>query len=137
MLVALAVLGNRIAPLLDTSTRFLVLDLEAGLERQRRELEMAQVPPERMMAELAEMGVQVLVCGAVSRRLAGLASVFGIRLFPFVAGDVPQVVEHLLLRSAPGPELFMPGRGGRRRRRARRRGCAGRGRGGPRGRGSP
>ena len=123
MRAAIATLEGRVAPLLDTASHFTLLDIASGTTLASVEAHLTAPSPATRLKELAERGVEVLVCGAASRHVQGLASVFGIRLVPFVTGDVRRVAAALAARGLDRPEFAVPGRrGGRRRRRRCRRG---------------
>ena len=64
-----------------------------------------------------------LVCGAISRPLAEKALAAGIKVIPFVAGDVEEVIEARLQGELPSSALAMPGCLGRRERFRRARCC--------------
>lgn len=49
--------------------------------------------PESKLAFLKEQQVDVLICGAISRRVQKYAEELGIRVNPFVSGEVREVWE--------------------------------------------
>jgi len=114
--IAVTVCGGRISPVLDVSTRAIVLGVQDGQLTDRSELEL---PPAAVtkLAILADRGIRTLLCGAVSRGMAQQAASFGLRLVPFLAGEVEDVVAAYLTGHLPDPEFAMPGCQGRRRRR--------------------
>lgn len=61
---------------------------------------------------LREMGVELLVCGAVSNGLLRLLNSQGIKVIPFVAGDLETVLLAWLEGRLPDNSLLMPGCGG-------------------------
>ena len=79
---------------------------------------------------IVKLGVEVLICGAISRPLAEMITDSGIRLIPFLSGDVEEVIQAFLAGNLPNSAFLMPGCCGRRRRFR-----SGRGRGAQRGRG--
>lgn len=90
MKAAFAQLGTRIAPVFDTASRFRII--ESGPEVEVvTDVTIAESTAERRIARLAEQGVGVLVCGAVSRPLHALASGLGLQVIPFVAGEMDEV----------------------------------------------
>ncbi len=116
MRLALTVWQGRISPVFDVARNILVVDVEAGIVIARRNENFVEQDPFQKIARLAELRVQTLVCGAVSRPVAGAASVYGIRMVAFVAGDVDQVIDAFLTGSLLNPAFCMPGcRGGGRR----------------------
>jgi predicted Fe-Mo cluster-binding NifX family protein len=114
MRLAAPVRNDRVSPVFDTARRLLLLDLADGAEQSRRLVEVAQAscPTERAKC-LAGLGVNVLVCGAISRPLAGSVSAAGIVLFPWVAGPVDEVLRAYLAGRLSEPRWRMPGCGDR------------------------
>mgnify|MGYP006291751135 CR=1 FL=1 len=131
MTVAFAVWDNRISPVFDTAGTVLVAQMEGGRLTGRREEAIDGHLPSEKAARLKALGVETLVCGAISRPMAEAVAAEGIRLVPFVAGTVDEVAAAFGQGLVPGPAFAMPGCGRRRRGRFGR----GRGRGGGRGRG--
>jgi predicted Fe-Mo cluster-binding NifX family protein len=81
------------------------------------------------IAWLTEHGIQTLVCGAVSRLLQEQLTAAGINVIPFVAGELPQVIQAASDGSLQNLEFRMPGCCGRRMMRrggGRREGRGGR-----------
>lgn len=129
MRVALATWNGRISPVFDVARQVLVLDVENGHIAGRREAALPGTDPKTQAAALEALGARALICGAVSRPMASVLSVAGIRVIPFTAGPVEEVLAAWLAGSLPNTALSMPGCCGRMRR------CRGRGAGGPAGRG--
>jgi predicted Fe-Mo cluster-binding NifX family protein len=117
MRLAASVWNDRVSPVFDTAGRLLLLDLADGIEQGRRVVEVAQASsPAERANRLAELGVNVLVCGAISRPLAGCVSAAGIALVPWVAGPVDEVLRAYLVGKLSEPRWRMPGCGARRQR---------------------
>ncbi len=116
MKVALAVWDGRISPVFDVSRRILVLEIDGGIVTLRREETFEENDPYRRAARLAEWNVQELVCGAISRPLAGLFAAYGIRTIPFIAGNAEEVIGAYLAGKLPNRRMAMPGCCGRRMR---------------------
>jgi len=131
MTVAFAVWDDRISPVFDTAETLLVVQMEAGRVAGRREEPIQGALPGEKAARLKALGVGTLVCGAISRPLADIIAAEGIRLVPFVAGSVEEVIAAYTRGVLPAPTFAMPGCGRRRRGRFGRGG----GRSGGRGRG--
>ena len=113
MRIALPVWEGRISPVFDTAGRLVIVDAEAGEEPQRREVDLVEPFPPRRAAKLVELGVEVLICGAISRPMASMVASYGVRVLPFVSGDAEDVFSAYLsgkLGEAAFPPRFrMPG----------------------------
>jgi predicted Fe-Mo cluster-binding NifX family protein len=101
------------APVFDVSRRALVLTLEHGAVVSRV-LETIETPmPVLKVERLTELGVQTLVCGAISEPLQHELSRMGVKVIAFVAGEIEEVVESFLAGALPSRALCMPGCCGR------------------------
>jgi hypothetical protein len=121
MKTAFACWDNRIAPVFDTAREIHLLEAEAGrIVRQTRETLPEDLPVQKAL-RLVGLGVGTLVCGAISRPLQGLVSAYGVHVIPFVAGELPPIIQAWLNGQLHRPTYAMPGchgRGGRRFRGA-------------------
>jgi predicted Fe-Mo cluster-binding NifX family protein len=140
MQVAIPEWEGRVSPVFDTAGRVVLLQIEDGREAGRREAQFVGMPPPLRVQRLVELGIDVLICGAISRRLSAMCLSCGITVIPWVSGALEEVLQAYLAGSLPDPEYTMPGCCGQRMRARRgrgggRRGNAGRGRGRGRGKG--
>lgn len=121
MRAAFACWENRIAPVFDTAREVCLLEAQAGrMVRQMREALPEGLPVQKAL-RLVTLEVGTLVCGAISRPLQGLVSAYGIQVIPFVAGELPHIIQAWLNGQIDRPAYAMPGchgRGGRRFRGA-------------------
>jgi predicted Fe-Mo cluster-binding NifX family protein len=92
MKVAIAHWQNRISPVLDEAERFILIDVEDGREVHRESLRLAGRDPFGRTRELSELGVDVLLCGAVSLGLEKTLIAAGIRVLGFLAGELKSVI---------------------------------------------
>lgn len=119
MKAAFAHWDRRIAPVFDTARRIHVAEIEAGRIVAEREETLADDMPVRKALRLAELGVETLVCGAITRPLHAIVASYGIRVIPFVAGDLGEVIQAWLRGGLEGEDFAMPGCRGRGRGRRR------------------
>lgn len=123
MRIAVPTWEGRVSPVFDTARRILVVHVENGEIRSRREESLAGGMPPAITAQLGGLGVNVLICGAVSRPLANMIVASGIELIPFAGGDVDEILRAFLAGKVLEPAFLMPGcrrmRGGVGRRRCR------------------
>jgi predicted Fe-Mo cluster-binding NifX family protein len=116
MKAAFSVWDNRIAPVFDVSRQILLVETKAGCIISERREALANAIPEQKAACLAELGVDILVCGAVSRPLQEMLAAYDIRLIPFVAGDLREVINAWLAGKREIDLFAMPGCCKRKRR---------------------
>ncbi|MBN1626510.1 MAG: NifB/NifX family molybdenum-iron cluster-binding protein [Deltaproteobacteria bacterium] len=114
---AFAYWGNRIAPVFDIARQIRIVEVDSGhIARESQEVFSSSLPSHKAV-RLAELGVGTLVCGAVSKPVLDLIKAYGIRVIPFIAGDVNDVIDAWLKGRINDNVFCMPGCGLRNRRR--------------------
>jgi len=116
MKVALATWNGRISPVFDVARQVLMLDVEDGQVMNRREETLPGTDLQVQATRLMVLAPQTLICGAISQPMADLLAATDIRVIPFTAGAVEEVLAAWLAGSLPNPALSMPGCCGRMRR---------------------
>jgi predicted Fe-Mo cluster-binding NifX family protein len=119
MKVALATWNGRISPVFDVARQVLMLDVEDNRVVARHEESLPGTDPRDQAGRLAALAPHTLICGAISQPLAGFLAVMNIRIIPFTAGAVEEVIAAWLAGALPNPALAMPGCSGRGRGRGR------------------
>jgi predicted Fe-Mo cluster-binding NifX family protein len=89
---AFAVWENRIAPVFDTARSMDVIQVLSGHIDSRLTVTLPEGHPVHKTLRLVEFGVNVLVCGAISRQLQELITAYGIQVVAFVAGNLEEVI---------------------------------------------
>jgi predicted Fe-Mo cluster-binding NifX family protein len=100
---------NRIAPVFDTARRIVVVDVQSGRILKETQGFLPEQLPVSKVLRLLDMGVGILVCGAISRPMHALVSAYGIRVFPFVAGGLREVMDAWLRGCLMRDVFSMPG----------------------------
>ncbi len=114
--------NSRIAPVFDVAGRIRLVETEAGrILSETAETLPAEEPLEKVR-QMIRLGVNTLVCGAISRFLQDMVNSSGITVVPFVAGDLQEVI-HAWIEDRLGDSFAMPGCCGRGRGRSMR--CGG------------
>lgn len=109
MKLAIPVSGDRVSNAFDFARRLLLIDYEDGREVSRSELNLGEDLPLNRARRLVASGVDVLICGAVSRFLAESLVSLGIRMVPFVSGPVTEVLDAYLGGTLGSTQFLMPG----------------------------
>jgi predicted Fe-Mo cluster-binding NifX family protein len=100
---------GHVSPVFDVATRALVVDVEGGLETHRKVVLLAGFSPAGRVRQLEALGVDTLVCGAISRQVEGLAGTCGIRVIALVSGPVDTVAQ-IVAQGRPIPDTcLLPG----------------------------
>jgi len=127
MRIAVPVLRGRVSPLLDAARNLLVVELEGDRETTRFEEQLEGADAPERAGRISGLGCDWVICGAVSPAVAFMLASRGVRLIPWVAGDVEEVISAFAQGRLTASRFLMPG--------CRRRGrCGPAGRGGRRGR---
>jgi predicted Fe-Mo cluster-binding NifX family protein len=113
---------GRIAPVFD-SCRRLVIVLQHSLEDELlQNADWSSVPRLYRPALLMDLKVELLICGGISCWMEDQVLRHGIRMIPWVVGNVWDVLAALREGRISDPQYAMPGRGGCAQRR-RGQGC--------------
>jgi predicted Fe-Mo cluster-binding NifX family protein len=127
MRIAVPVWAGRISPVFDVARRLVLADCVEGAESRRSEVDLEDTEVPLRAKRVAALGVDVLICGAVSRQLTWLLAGEGVRVISQMCGRVDQVIQAYLSGGLGEGAFLMPGCCGRHfRRHRRRRGGGGR-----------
>ncbi len=117
MKAAFAAWDDRLAPVFDVARQIHIVEAEHGKVLRETTEALPDDTPAHRALRLAELGAGTLVCGAISRPLHEMICAYGIRVIPFVAGDLREIIRAWITDSLDGTAFAMPGccRRGRRR----------------------
>lgn len=108
---AFSVWGERIAPVFDVARQLLVVEADASrILRQSEETRSTELPLQTAL-RLVELSIGALVCGAISRQTRTVIEAYGIRVCPFLAGSVRDVVDAWVAGELNCSSFVMPGCG--------------------------
>lgn len=111
MRLGVAIWGSEVSPVFDFSHRILVVQCDAHCKQVRYRYD---IPDESMAARaerLRELGVNVLVCGAISNPLADMVRGLGITLIPWKCGLVEEVLLAYFTGTLRDSRFTLPGAG--------------------------
>jgi hypothetical protein len=132
MRIGIPIWNCRVSPLLDAAQRLIVVETDSAGGLAREEVALGALRLPLRAARLAELRLDLLVCGAVSRQLSELLEASGVPLEPWVSGGIEEVLQAVTCGRLNRSCYRMPGccdhggRGGRRRRSQRGRAGAAR-----------
>ena len=111
MKVAIPVFRGRVAPVFDWCLRAIVLEIDAqGRETSRSDLNLAGVVPFRRPEHFASLRIETLLCGGISSLLHDLMEKQGgVRVIPWVAGDVNEILSAFVEGRLSSRQFMMPG----------------------------
>jgi predicted Fe-Mo cluster-binding NifX family protein len=116
MRVAVPTWTGRVSPVFDVARRLLVVDINDAAEVSRNEavIEETQLVPRTQ--RVTQLGVNVLICGAISMPLEAMLVAAGVRVIPHTCGMVEEVLQAFASGRLTDERFLMPGCCGRRRR---------------------
>ncbi|MCK5802297.1 MAG: NifB/NifX family molybdenum-iron cluster-binding protein [Lentisphaeria bacterium] len=120
MNIALPTWCGRISPVLDVAENFLLVEAGDSGEVVRTEIRLADGVFPLKVGQLSKLGVEVLICGALSREMEALLNASGIQVIPHTCGPAEEVLQAFLNGQFTGETFLMPGCCGHRRRQGHR-----------------
>jgi len=109
MKIAIPIWNGFVSSVFDFAHRLLLVDIENGREVNRREVDLKTESLPQRAGSLKNLGVDVLVCGAISRSLVDMIAASGIQVLPFVTGRVSEVLQAYTTGQLVQPQFAMPG----------------------------
>ncbi len=116
MKIAIAHWGERISPVFDVTDNLYVVEIDDNREIRREGRALASRNPFQRALEVAALGVDLLVCGALSHLQEAALTRAGIQVAGFTCGDIDAVVRAVLDGRLADGRFLMPGCCGYRRR---------------------
>ena len=123
MKVAVPRWTDRVSPVFDVAKRLLVVEIERGVEISRDEARIEERELMLRAKHVAELGVNVLICGAISLPLEAMLASAGVIVIPHTCGPVENVLRAFVSGGLTDRAFLMPGccgRGQQSRHRHRR-----------------
>ena len=109
MKVALTIWGNRISPVFDSARKLLIVEVENN-KVVDRQYEFLNAEMDSDLAKmLTDLQINVLICGAISRRYSDIIETSEIKLIPFITGHVDVVLESYIQNNRVVADFLMPG----------------------------
>jgi len=106
--VAFTIWGNRISPVFDSARKLFIVET-----KDNKIISTQYEPFESVDSDLTHMinglGINVLICGAISKRFSDIIEISEIELIPFITGYVDAVLESYMKNNEIVAEFFMPG----------------------------
>lgn len=124
MKIAISVWNGFVSSVFDFTHRLLLVDIENGNQTGRLEIPLTSESPPQRAGRLKTLGVDVLVCGAISRPLMYMLTASGVEVLPYVTGHADEVLQAYITGRLGRRQFLLPGfwPGARKGFRCRRRG---------------
>lgn len=116
MRIAIPQWQGRVSPVLDVADDLLLIDVERAIESCRERRWLSRTDPFQRAAEVAALGTDIVICGAISLVLENALATAGISVYGFVCGSIEEVIQAYLTGCLDSPRFLMPGRCSKKRR---------------------
>lgn len=113
MKIALSVFKDSISTVFDAADHLIIFDTDCANRQKHAIIKLNTADVTGRAAQLKGKGIDVLICGAVSRSLEALISSQGIVVYPFVRGSVEEVIVAYQTGQLKTGTFAMPGCRGR------------------------
>lgn len=113
MVVAIANRRGCVSPLFDVSDRLCLIEITTGTEVRREAILLKNRDPFRRAGEIANMRIDVIICGAISRPFETALISMGIRIIGFICGDLEAVMGAFMENGLADIRFHMPGNYGK------------------------
>jgi predicted Fe-Mo cluster-binding NifX family protein len=92
MRVAVPVWNDRVSPVLDTANTLRIVTVNKGCISAREEVSLESPLVSARADQVCRLGVDVLICGALSRPLCMMIESSGAQVFAWVSGNADDVI---------------------------------------------
>ena len=105
---------GRVSPVFDVAEELAVIEIRDGREVGRKFFRLTRHRPYPRAKEVSDIGIDVLICGAVSSAFEIALIGKKIRVAAFVCGDIDAVLHSFLTDRLRQSQFHMPGSGKKR-----------------------
>lgn len=109
MRIALPIWEEKISPVLDTASRLLILESKDQKKFSRKEAVLEEKEISQRCFRIRKLGVDLLICGAVSRSFSDLLQASGVHLISGISGAVEDILDAYFTGKLNQPKFLMPG----------------------------
>jgi len=109
MKIALPIWNGFVSSVFDFAHRLLLVDIQNGSQINRSEISLTSESIPQRAGRLRTLGVDVLICGAISRPLMYMLTASGIEVLPYVTGRVDEILQAYITGQLSQPQFLSPG----------------------------
>ena len=109
MKIAIPVWEDKVSPVFDTASRLLVLQFEDSKETGRFETYLEDRDLSRRCTLVQSLGIDVLICGAISRHFYGMLTAGGVKVIAWISGPAREIIDAYLEGNIFDSKFLMPG----------------------------
>lgn len=109
MKLAIPIWENRVSPVLDTASRLLVVEVKEDGDMSRFEIFLDESELSRRCLRIQGLGVDTLICGAVTRHFSEMLKALGIDIIQGISGRPDDVLNACFEGTLAHSKYLMPG----------------------------
>lgn len=109
MCIALATYRNRIASLLESSEKFVIIQSPSYDIKNSKSITISNNSPNELLKLLKNNNVKILICGAISGYLRHILEVQNIEVIPWITGNIQSVIQAFRSDNLVSSSFIMPG----------------------------
>ena len=109
MRIAISFWMERVSPVFDVSKHLLLVDVENSNEFKRYNKTIVETDLISRAHYIEDLGVKVLICGAISRSMKLILHAKGIDVIGQVCGNIEEILQAFLKGSLSDQSFLMPG----------------------------
>ena len=109
MYIAIPVWEGKVSPVFDTASRLFILNTEGKEKSSSFEVPIEEQDISRRSVRVKKLGVDILICGAISRPLQKMLMAGGVEVIPWISGRSEDVLEAYLKGDLFNSKFLMPG----------------------------
>ncbi|MCP4666788.1 MAG: hypothetical protein GY849_10515 [Deltaproteobacteria bacterium] len=118
MKIAIPIWEKGISPVFDTASRLLIVEVNDQKEASRVEIYLDEQDLSRRCVRIRNLGIDTLICGAISRSFSRMLMASGVNVIPELCGQAGDVLDAYLKGNLFSSSRYqMPGCKKNRRRR--------------------
>ena len=123
--VAIPIWKERISPVMDSAGQLMVADFDNGHIVGENRVAIPQLHSVQIARFICDLGVDILICGAISQELETMLASSGVEVNPFFRGTIEEIIAAFCNGNLKEERYYLPGcrNSGRGRGRGR---CQGR-----------
>jgi predicted Fe-Mo cluster-binding NifX family protein len=111
MKIAIPIWGEKVSPVFDTAARLMIFQVADRGEPVRFETPLYEKEFANRCYRIQALGVDILICGAISRAFSKMLSASGVNVISWISGDAEEVFEAYIEGKLNGSKYLMPGCG--------------------------
>lgn len=107
--IAIAHWRDRVSPVFDVSESLFLIDIDNARRKKSRTVTLTHRHPLQRALEVGDLGVDVLICGAISHALERFLIGAGVEVNSFICGNIDVVTEAYFDGQLTQDRFQMPG----------------------------